>query len=74
MAENVGSIYYTVEADTSSLVNGANAADRSLDSMQGSMQRTDATAGKLQTRMTRWLGLCGRPTSRSAPKPRHTAG
>ncbi|MBX5584924.1 tape measure protein [Pseudomonas aeruginosa] len=56
MAENVGSIYYTVEADTSSLVNGANAADRSLDSMQGSMQRTDATAGKLQTRMTRMAG------------------
>ncbi len=56
MAENVGSIYYTVEADTSSLVNGANAADRSLDSMQGSMQRTDATAGKLQTRMTRVAG------------------
>ncbi|OFL13442.1 tape measure protein, partial [Pseudomonas aeruginosa] len=45
-----------VEADTSSLVNGANAADRSLDSMQGSMQRTDATAGKLQTRMTRVAG------------------
>lgn len=56
MAENVGSIYYTVEADTSSLVNGANAADRSLDSMQGSMERTDATAGKLQTRMTRVAG------------------
>ncbi|HEJ6283937.1 TPA: tape measure protein [Pseudomonas aeruginosa] len=56
MAENVGSIYYTVEGDTSSLVNGANAADRSLDSMQGSMQRTDATAGKLQTRMTRVAG------------------
>ncbi|HCF1738703.1 TPA: tape measure protein [Pseudomonas aeruginosa] len=56
MAENVGSIYYTVEADTSSLVNGANAADRSLDSMQGSMQRTDATAVKLQTRMTRVAG------------------
>lgn len=56
MAENVGSIYYTVKADTSSLVNGANAADRSLDSMQGSMQRTDATAGKLQTRMTRVAG------------------
>ncbi len=56
MAENVGSIYYTVEADTSSLVNGANAADRSLDSMQGSMQRTYATAGKLQTRMTRVAG------------------
>ncbi|HBO3026631.1 TPA: tape measure protein [Pseudomonas aeruginosa] len=56
MAENVGRIYYTVEADTSSLVNGANAADRSLDSMQGSMQRTDATAGKLQTRMTRVAG------------------
>lgn len=56
MAENVGSIYYTVEADTSSLVNGANAADRSLDSMQGSMQRTGATAGKLQTRMTRVAG------------------
>lgn len=56
MAENVGSICYTVEADTSSLVNGANAADRSLDSMQGSMQRTDATAGKLQTRMTRVAG------------------
>ncbi|MBK3752779.1 tape measure protein [Pseudomonas aeruginosa] len=56
MAENVGSIYYTVEADTSSLVNGANAADRSLDSMQGSMQRTAATAGKLQTRMTRVAG------------------
>ncbi|HHJ1658411.1 TPA: tape measure protein [Pseudomonas aeruginosa] len=56
MAENVGSIYYTVEADTSSLVNGANAADHSLDSMQGSMQRTDATAGKLQTRMTRVAG------------------
>ncbi|MGC6863619.1 tape measure protein [Pseudomonas aeruginosa] len=56
MAENVGSIYYTVEADTSSLVNGANAADRSLDSMQGSMQRTTATAGKLQTRMTRVAG------------------
>ncbi|MBG5715542.1 tape measure protein [Pseudomonas aeruginosa] len=56
MAENIGSIYYTVEADTSSLVNGANAADRSLDSMQGSMQRTDATAGKLQTRMTRVAG------------------
>ncbi len=57
MAENIGSIYYTVEADTSSLVNGANAADRSLDSMQGSMQRTDATAGKLQTRMTRVAGV-----------------
>ncbi|UAD00591.1 hypothetical protein K8B72_14025 [Pseudomonas aeruginosa] len=39
MAENVGSIYYTVEANNSSLVNGANAADRPLDSMQESMQR-----------------------------------
>ncbi|HGN3159740.1 TPA: hypothetical protein ACKR4A_003059, partial [Pseudomonas aeruginosa] len=53
MAENVGSIYYTVEADTSDLVNGTNAADRSLDQMQATMRRADSEAARLNTTVTK---------------------
>ncbi|MFX7724241.1 hypothetical protein ABTJ97_19565, partial [Acinetobacter baumannii] len=53
MAENVGSIYYTVEADTSGLVNGTNAADRSLDQMQATMRRADSEAARLNTTVTK---------------------
>ncbi|WP_447404506.1 hypothetical protein [Pseudomonas aeruginosa] len=74
MAENVGSIY-TPSRRIPSLVNGANAADRSLDSMQGSMQRTDATAGKLrQTRMTRVAGARRQANQQIGAQTRHTAG
>ncbi|MDF3863459.1 tape measure protein [Pseudomonas denitrificans (nom. rej.)] len=47
MGENVGSIYYTVEADTSDLVNSSGAADKSLDRLQGSMRSTDKEAQRL---------------------------
>lgn len=51
MSINVGTIYYTVEADTSQLVNGGDAIDRSLGRAEGSMKRADATADKFNGRM-----------------------
>lgn len=53
MAENVGSIYYEVEADTSKLVNSSTAVDSALGKNQASMKKTDASAGKLGTSMNK---------------------
>ncbi|MNZ74796.1 hypothetical protein D3C78_932560 [compost metagenome] len=53
MSENVGSIYYTVEADTSALVNSTAAADQSLDRMQGSMRRADAESQRLSAGLSK---------------------
>lgn len=53
MAQSVGSIYYTVEADTADLVNSANDVDAALTKNQRSMAKADTSADKLGTRMTK---------------------
>lgn len=48
MSQNVGSIVYTVEADTSNLVNSSTASDRALDNLQRSFDKTDRAAKKTE--------------------------
>lgn len=53
MAEtgNLGTIYYTVEADTSPLVNSTKPLDKSLDNTEKRFKKTDQSADKFDTRM-----------------------
>ncbi len=53
MAENVGAIHYTVEADTSKLVNSTRGLDTSLDRLNQRFGRTDRAAGKTSHQMTK---------------------
>ena len=48
MAENVGEIFYTVQADTSELLRGGQAADKQLTALQGGFDRTDKAAARTQ--------------------------
>lgn len=47
MAENVGEIYYSVEARTDALIVGERQANQSLDRLQTGFQKTDREAEKL---------------------------
>ncbi|MCI2809394.1 tape measure protein [Eoetvoesiella caeni] len=51
--ENVGGIYYEVEADTSKLVNSSQSVDKSLDGMNKRFAQTDKAAAKADMRMTK---------------------
>lgn len=51
--ENVGTIYYTVEAETSGLVNGTQAADGSLDRLERPFGKTDRAASETRFTMTK---------------------
>lgn len=53
MAENVGAIYYTVEADTAKLVNGANDVDGVLGRVEKRFGKTDKAAASTEMRMTK---------------------
>lgn len=53
MAENVGAIYYTVESDTSAVVNSATTVDTSLDKMNRQFAKTDKAANDVQFQMTK---------------------
>ncbi|MBV7482528.1 tape measure protein [Bordetella sp. BOR01] len=53
MSENVGSIYYTVEADTAKLVNSTSGLDSSLDRVNQRFGQTDKAAGKAEMQMTK---------------------
>lgn len=69
MAENVGSIYYTVDADTSKLVGSSKEADTALDKLQDEFKRTDKAANDSRFQMTKTasavkeLGREGQSTS-----------
>lgn len=52
MAEEIGSIYYTVDMDTRQLVNKVDVADKSLDSLDKSFQKTDKSADSLQSSLS----------------------
>ncbi|MGN5537808.1 tape measure protein [Alcaligenes sp. Lyrl_28] len=51
--ENVGTIYFTVEAETSKLINGTQAADSSLDRLERQFGKTDKAAGEANFTMTK---------------------
>jgi len=44
MAENVGTIYFTVEADTAKLLDAVKPAEKSLDDLNSAFQKTDKEA------------------------------
>lgn len=48
MAEQVGEIYYTVDARTDGLVTSSRAAEKQLDGLQESMGKTDKAAARTQ--------------------------
>lgn len=58
--EKVGEIYYTVDARTDGLVTSSNAAEKSLDNLQGSLGRTDKAAAKTQKAANDAAGGVGR--------------
>ncbi len=53
MSENVGTIYYEVDANTQPLVNSTKAVDTQLDRLQGSLDKTDSAAARTGTQMTK---------------------
>jgi hypothetical protein len=53
MAESVGSIYYTVEADTKKLLDSVRPADSSLDHLQQTFSRTDKAANQANFQMNK---------------------
>lgn len=53
MAENVGAIYYTVEAETAKLISGLDSASKSLDSLDSGFNKTDKSARQAEMRMTK---------------------
>lgn len=52
MAENVGSIFYTVDADTGKVISGLDALESSVGTVNKTLSRTDAQAARFNTRMT----------------------
>jgi tape measure domain-containing protein len=59
MAGNLGTIYYTVEARTESLLSAERDVGRSLDSMTGDLNRTERAAGNLNTGMSKLAKAIG---------------
>lgn len=57
MAENVGEIYYSVEARTDALVMGERQANKSLDRLNSKFQETDREATKLGGGLTSLAGI-----------------
>lgn len=57
MADNVGSIYYTVEARTDALVMGERQASQSLDKLQQGFDKTDRAAENLGGGLTSLAGI-----------------
>ncbi len=53
MSENVGTIYYTVEADTAKLLDSIKPADSSLDSLGKTFGRTDKAANAAEFQLTK---------------------
>lgn len=53
MRENMGTIYYTVEADTAALLNSEKAVSKSMDRMADGMQNVDKAATGMNASMTR---------------------
>lgn len=53
MAENVGTIYYTVEADTGRLLDSSSQLDKSLLAAENRMRQTDRAADQLTTGMNK---------------------
>lgn len=51
--EKVGTIYYDVVGDTSQLVNAANAGDKAIDQLTGTMGKADGAQRGLQTNLTK---------------------
>ena len=53
MAENVGTIYYTVEADTSKVVNGVSRVDGVLHRVEQRFGQTDRAAARTEFQLTK---------------------
>lgn len=50
--DNVGAIFYTVDADTEKVITGLDALEKSVGSVNKTLGTTDAAAGKVNTRLT----------------------
>lgn len=52
MAENVGSIFYTVDADTSKVITGLDALESSVSGVNSTLGRVDSQTGKFNSKLT----------------------
>lgn len=53
MAENVGAIYYTVEAETAKLISDLENANKRLEMLESGFNKTDASAKKADMQLTK---------------------
>lgn len=53
MAENVGAIYYTVEAETAKLISDLENANKRLEMLESGFNKTDASARKADVQLTK---------------------
>lgn len=53
MAESVGTIYYTVEAETAKLISDLEAAKKRLEMLESGFNKTDASAKKVDMQLTK---------------------
>lgn len=53
MSENLGTIYYEVDADTAPLVKGSTAAEKQLDKTEATMKRVDKASTNLGTSLSK---------------------
>lgn len=53
MAENAGTIYFTVEADTANLISGLGSASKGLDSLDSGFGKAEKSAGRARLQMTK---------------------
>lgn len=53
MAQNVGTIYYVVEAETAGLLKGVSTADSSLNSLSSSFRKTDKASKQTEFRLNK---------------------
>ncbi|MEF3402040.1 hypothetical protein V4R14_14695, partial [Listeria monocytogenes] len=68
MTTNVGEIYYEVSADVAPLLQGQRQADKALDSMEQSFNKTNKAADALDTGLSRLSSAIKGVIAASAPR------
>lgn len=66
MAEQVGEIYYTVDFDVDAMTRKTKTAEQNLDKLDNSFDKTDRSAGKLNTGLTKLASAIGAVIAASA--------
>lgn len=66
MSEQVGEIYYTVDFDVDAMTRKTKTAEQNLDKLDNSFDKTDRSAGKLNTGLTKLASAIGAVIAASA--------